>query len=409
MSTYNLRRFAQPDALKTIRQDNLIGFLKEYEIYLNSRGFTFELDEDGHINFDRLSEILMNPTENMDVSLVDALFLIQEMANEDQYQELCDLAEQNDIQMPEDGECSPADLALALWIKDPELLKRPHAEVMVLKPKSFLYFQSEKDAPKNFTVPKAEILRAMEQEMDRWFTKNKKGTGCRIMPVAADDENKVYFLIRHGMPFKREGKMDSGKSTIIFYRPEFHDVLIYDRLNNELAVFNKSQTQKERRMYLSVFSEYLFNEAEYFPGEEKYTLAPLTLIGAEALACLDVPGMVSAKLVEIQVQYRGPLNDRNTYRSNDLFASMAAGGRTMPNLKFLVSASFAIKFENSKRPRTVKIRTPNIANYDRKEDSHLVEMWLRNREFVKKKKSETDKNIPVQEVEREDASIAAMA
>ena len=81
----------------------------------------------------------------------------------------------------------------------------------------------------------------------------------------------------------------------------------------------------------------------------------------------------------------------------------------MPNLKFLVSASFAIKFENSKRPRTVKIRTPNIANYDRKEDSHLVEMWLRNREFVKKKKSETDKNIPVQEVEREDASIAAMA
>lgn len=409
MSTYNLRRFAQPDVLKTIRQENLIGFLKGYDSYLSSRGFTFDLDEDGLLNFEQLSEILLNPTEEMDVSLVDALFLIQEMATEEQYQELCDLAEQNGIEVGEDCDCSPADLALALWLHDPELLKRPHAEVMVLKPKSFMYFQSDKDAPESFQVPKADTLRAMEQEMDRWFAKNKKGTGCRIMPVAADDENKIYFLIRHGMPFKREGKMDSGKSTIIFYRPEFHDVLIYDRLNNELAVFNKSQTQKERRMYLSVFSEFLFNEADYFPGDEKYTLAPLTEIGVEALSCADIPGMVSVKLIEIQVQYRGPFNDSNTYRSNDLFASMEAGGRTMPALKFLVSASFSVKFENSKRPRTVKIRTPNIANFDRKEDSHLVELWLRRRDFVKEQKSEDATKSTMQEGLSATASIPAMA
>ena len=47
MSTYNLRRFAQPDVLKHIQQDNLITFLKRYEDYLTGRDFSFDLDEDG--------------------------------------------------------------------------------------------------------------------------------------------------------------------------------------------------------------------------------------------------------------------------------------------------------------------------------------------------------------------------
>ena len=50
MSTYNLRRFAQPDVLKHIQQDNLITFLKRYEDYLTGRDFSFELDEDGDTN-----------------------------------------------------------------------------------------------------------------------------------------------------------------------------------------------------------------------------------------------------------------------------------------------------------------------------------------------------------------------
>ena len=52
MSTYNLRRFAQHDVLKHIQQDNLITFLKRYESYLTGRGFGFELDEDGDLDFE---------------------------------------------------------------------------------------------------------------------------------------------------------------------------------------------------------------------------------------------------------------------------------------------------------------------------------------------------------------------
>ena len=89
------------------------------------------------------------------------------------------------------------------------------------------------------------------------FAATKRGTGCRILPVSADDEDKTYFLIRHGMPFKREGKMESGESKTIFYRPEFHDVIVYDRANNELAVFNKSEElvpkSHQYRKFIEVF------------------------------------------------------------------------------------------------------------------------------------------------------------
>ena len=73
-----------------------------------------------------------------------------------------------------------------------------------------------------------------------------------------DDENKVYFLVRHGMPFKREGKIEDGETGSVFYRPEFHDVVIYDIDSNELQIFNKSGGKKERAMYLSAFGQVFF-------------------------------------------------------------------------------------------------------------------------------------------------------
>ena len=70
MSTYNLRRFAQPDVLKHIQQDNLITFLKRYEDYLTGRDFSFDLDEDNELDFETLCQVLIDPSEDMDIELL---------------------------------------------------------------------------------------------------------------------------------------------------------------------------------------------------------------------------------------------------------------------------------------------------------------------------------------------------
>jgi hypothetical protein len=329
----------------------------------------------------------MNPTENIPIEMVEALYFIQEMSGDEQFDELCEQAKTVNLTVAAD--CTPADLAIALWLHDPELIKRPHAEVLALTPKSFTYFQAKKK-PKNKAPlnPTADQRKDMERDMDAWFLQNKRGDGSRVLAFPANDESKTYFLIRHGMPFKREGKIEEGQSGSIFYRPEFHDVVIYDNENHELAIFNKSQAKKEREMYLTLFGSHFFKDADHFPNDDKYTLQPLRDYGKDALACADIQGMEEVKLTEIQLQFRGPLNDRRIDRSKNIFDSLTKGSRQFPTFGDLVSATFSVKFENSKRPRKVKIRTPNVANFDRKEDSHLVETWLRKRGFVIEPKTE---------------------
>lgn len=120
--------------------------------------------------------------------------------------------------------------------------------------------------------------------MDVWFEQHKRGKGCKVLPFDMEDkEGKLYFLVRHGMPFKREGKIEDGETGSVFYRPEFHDVVVYDIEANELQVFNKSDGKKERAMYLSAFGQVFFNDAEYFPGDDKYTLQPLLDDGVNSL------------------------------------------------------------------------------------------------------------------------------
>ncbi|MCZ2328924.1 hypothetical protein [Bartonella sp. F02] len=400
MSAYNLRRFAQPDVLKNIHKDNLITFLELYENYLTERGFNFNLNADNELDYETLCEILLNPTENMDLDLVDALFFIQEMSDSKHFEELSEQAIANNLNIPENS--TTADLALALWLHNPEILKRLHAEVIILKPKSFIYFQSDQKSSDIFPLPKDEVIRTLEKSMDAWFYEKKRGTGCRIITGKAEDENKTYFLIRHGMPLKREGKIESGKSQTILYRPEFHDVIVYDCVHNELAVFNKSGAKKERMMYLDLFSQHLFGQKKYFPNKEKYTLQPLIDKGENALACIDIDGIETIKLIEIQLQFRGRYNDKNTLRSSDIFASLSDKGKSFPTFGELVSASFSVKFDNAKRPRTVKVRPPNVASFDRKEDSHLIETWLRKCGFVNKQQEE-ESNPPVTHKENHDA------
>ena len=151
MSTYNLRRFAQPDVLKNIQQANLFTSLKRYESYLTGRGFSFKLDEDGKPDFECLSRVLMNPTNDIDNNFVEELLLIDEMFDKKHFDELHKVAETNKIETQDD--VSPADLALTLLLHDPEPLERAHAEVSLLKPKKqFMYFMSKKKAPDEFAV-----------------------------------------------------------------------------------------------------------------------------------------------------------------------------------------------------------------------------------------------------------------
>ena len=52
MATFNLRKFSEPDRLKTIKPSRLIEFLKPYNDYLARRGFTLPAGPDDEIDYE---------------------------------------------------------------------------------------------------------------------------------------------------------------------------------------------------------------------------------------------------------------------------------------------------------------------------------------------------------------------
>jgi hypothetical protein len=381
MATYSLRKFAQPDVLKNIHEDNLLRFLSPYTDYLTGRGFKLQKNGSGQLDYGLLCQILMQPTEGIPPAMVDALYFVQEVSDDDMFDELLEMANAGNVDVPADS--TPADLAVLLWLKDPELIKKPHAEALMMKPKSFNSFQSKENKGKKLDLSEGNVD-ALERDMDEWFEQNKRGNGCEVTPFEMAGENKIYFLVRHGMPFKREGKIEAGETGSVFYRPEFHDVIVYDRDANELQIYNKSGGKKERQMYLAAFGLRFFGDAEYFPEEDKYTLQPLLNDGPDSLSCHDIAGLEEIRLTEVQLQFRGPYNDRSIFRSKDLFSSLQDRSKDLPRFGNLVAASFQVKFENSSKPRTIKIKTPNVASFDRKEDAHVIEQWMKARGFIKR-------------------------
>jgi hypothetical protein len=156
--------------------------------------------------------------------------------------------------------------------------------------------------------------------------------------------------------------------------------VVYDANRDELGI--NASGKKEKALYCELFGDHLFKNLKYFPGDNKYTLDPLKQDGPAALVCSDVDGLEKVTLVELWFFHGGEHGDVEIRKAVDIFAAMAARGRSISPMARLTRAIFLVKFANAPRPRRVTIRPRNIAQYTRDEDSELVERWLEKRGFM---------------------------
>jgi hypothetical protein len=378
LPTFNLRKFSEPDRLKTIKPSHLIEFLKPYDDYLARRGFTLPAGSDYEIDYEPLANILIHPDDSVPRQMVDALYFVHGMADAEQMDDLIGSAKQLQLPLDSDQESSPADVAVQIWLLAPDVLQEKHAEAAAIRQRNFTYFAGRSGKPGPFPEVGPKARRALEASLDAWFVDHRRGEGSRVF--AFDHGRKVWILIRHGMPFKREGSVKGGKSSSEYYRPEIHDVLIYDTEVDDIGVH--ASTKGERDLYLRLIGQHFFGDAVYFPQADKFTLAPLIDHGRAALQCDDVPGLEEVWLTEFHRYSGGKFKAIDIRKATDIFGALddrhhlLAGGRA-------TSAVFKVKFTGSKRPRSVTLRPPNTAKYDRDDDSDVVETWLALRGFIK--------------------------
>lgn len=385
MATYNPQRFANISSLKSIAPDRLIALLRPFEDFLNGRGVKLAQSANGDERYYRqLADVLMTPDVDTPAELLKRIFLVHEMATPEAMDGLLEAAANRGLVLATGSEASPADVAVQALLQAPDLLERKHLESYLNSGRSFTHFQSatRKPLPPRRITPT--LIAGLESDLAGWFEKKRRGRVVRVIPYRRDDE--VWFLVLHGDPYRREGSIEGTQSSAVHFRPEKHDVVIYDNRRDELRI--NAGSLGERELYCLQFGRHLFGRDAYFPATAKFTLEPLRRDGAAALACADIRGMESAVLREIQFYWGGAQNEVEVRKADDVMALYGSGHRRMPERAKIIRASFRVKFTDAKAHRMITIRPPNVALYTRDDDAAIVEEWLVRRRFVNEGKED---------------------
>jgi len=380
MSTLNLSRFSQPDCLKAVDPRRLLRFLHPHRAFLASRGCPLpkKVAQPADLNYQEIATTLMAPGNDTPRLLIDDLYFLHEMATDEGMDALLSRTTEAGLALDLGEHPSPMDVALQVCLLDRELLVRTHAEQLIYRPRSFEYYQSKNISHSLNALTEPQRLVGLETDLEQWFASRKRGRDVKVL--ASINHQAVGYLVRHGEPYRREGCLDKGESASVFYRPERHDVVIYDLQTGELRI--NASTRQDKATYRQLFGRHLFDDEEHFPGTAKYTLEPLRNDAEAALVCADVPGMEWVRLRELQIFWGGAYNEVEIRRASDLVGALQAHDRSIPAVGRLILATFDVKFVDSRAPRTVKIRPSNIAQYTRDSDGELVDEWLSQRGFV---------------------------
>jgi len=387
MPTYNPRQFSAPDKIREISHHLLIELLLPHKKYLASRNITLPTNPTPeNIDYDALANVFMTPNGN-EGELSETLYYISEMSSPEIADELMEELQAKNIEFRDKAnQPTPADIAVKLWLSDPQLLERKHAEQQLTHQRSFEHYQTDIDPVPEFKMPKT--FTALEKDLDNWFEEKKRGRGAKVFGFKKPQG--FWFMVRHGEIYSRQGtQKDDGNAGSVYFRPSKHDVLFYDAALGELSIHAAHVGEIE--LYRKKFGLHVFKNENFFPGSDKYTLDPLKDNGKDALACDDIRGMEWIRLKEIRYFWGGPQREVEIRTATDLFAAWEGKNRSIPESARIIRASFLAKFTDAKIPRTVVIQPANIAKYTRDDDAVVVEEFLTKRGFIKTEANKKDK------------------
>lgn len=378
MGALDLRYFGDAGHLRDFEPSNLLTLLKRHGTYFQSRGVELP-DGTGPValEYEKLAGILLTPDTSTPESLIDALYFVRELATSDAMNALIDDPRVQRLNIDASDEHSPVDVALQVWLRDASLLQEKHAETRLEKPRSFQCFATDSSDIPMISDLSDETRSALEKSLDAWFIEYRRGDGARVLSYPRQDG--VWFLVRHGDPFRREGSVRDREPSSVAFRPLKYDVVAFNHPLGEIRV--NAGSDGETDLYRRKFGLYLFGDEAFFQNVSKYSLQPLLENEVDALGTKGVAGIKWIRLKEVQFYWGGSQGEMEIRRAKDVLAAYRERGRTLPRAR-IISATFSAKFAGCKGPRSIKITPPNKAQYLRDHDSEPVEPWLRAQGFA---------------------------
>ncbi len=377
MATFNPRRFSKPETLRKVAKEHLIDFLRPHVDYFTSRGIDLPLDQTQELDYEALSNVLLNSDTTTPPELAEALYYVDELSTQEGFDSIQEAIDGTEFEATINDDITFADLAIQVWMHDRDLIERLHAEQFLHRPRSFEYFMTTGEIQDCRKLNESELL-LLESELNDWFEKKRRGRTAKVFVYHKPDF--IWFLVRHGEPFTREPSLkENNEEGSEYFRPMKFDLLIYNPHIGEIRINAKSKGEKE--LYRKLFGKYFFGDEGYFDSSSKFTFDPLREAGADSLLCGDIDGLDEVKLKEVQIFRGGVHKEIEIRKAEDIFAAMAERDRNLSQTRGIFKASFSVKFTDSKTPRTVTI-TSNKAQYKRDDDSEILEQWFAARGFL---------------------------
>lgn len=374
---YNLRRFAHPSIFRSVSPTVLWEFLAPHKHFLKSKDLELpdECQEMSDPDYLMLTSILMNPDESMPPDLTDALFFTHEMASDQAMDDLLEVA--SGIGLSIGDEVTVLDVAMRIWLADRTALEKKHSQQHITRTRTFEHYRA--DGPVAFHEPQPERVAEMKGSMNEWFIKHKRGGNCELFIYPGAEE--IWFLVRHGDPYKRESAVQGEKSKGILYRPEVFDVICYVPMPGEIRIHAKTKGEKD--LYRREFGKLIAESPSHFPGLDKYTLDPLINDGDRSLVCTDIEGIDWILLRELHVR-KSAIHFKYSvvYKDSNVFAILRHRNESLGRGDVLVKAVFSVKFAGEDKARAVTIVPTNKIRLARDSDGEVVEHWLRARGFA---------------------------
>jgi hypothetical protein len=356
----------------------LAPLLTPHKAYFQRQGLDVDKLKNGDGHDRQLLEVFTKPDEDMPAGLLESLYVLDDLADEAGHDRILAEAERQGVQL--NGivgeDLSPGEFAIAVQLQHARVVRVAHDRTIYRKIKNYEEYQSKNGKQLTLKVAKAKRA-ALEADLAPWFESKNRSRACEIYVYEEKDDLK--FEITHGRPFRTDGTIDKKlKRSRVAYRPQKHDSVMYDTRTGVLKL--NAQTAAEKDLYRKSIGKILFDDADYFPAGDIYTLAPLR---SAKPAIVTVAGIDSARLTEVWIQVDDEHGFVQTSRAYNLLAVAERHGNPNFAQGKIVRASFLIKYRSGGRPRKLELRPPNVAIYDRARDGEPAEAFMHANGFLK--------------------------
>jgi hypothetical protein len=278
---------------------------------------------------------------------------------------------------------------MQVWLFDSKMVESQHAWQTWKTPRRMECFQPARltgSAPMAITD---ERLNQAIKDAGDWFAKHNRGRKLFMTPRIFD--NEIQISIRRGDPFSRKSTIDDDGIDTITFREARKDSMVYC-LNDEVLMLNSS-LKSAYPIYCRIFSKLLYDDPDHFGLVTRYTLAPLSELGEDALSPGEIDAIEEIVLLNYRVRLGGPFNSYIIHGADDYFADLKWRGGSFQAEGSLDRATFRIKYRHVKAPRTLTLYAGSSSSYTRDENAHYAEQWMVLRDFVMKTGARAAKGV----------------